>query len=234
MATIDDTTPPIPPIDTGSAEPMPRLSRRSLLRRGSLAALATGAFGLAAVPGIATGQSGNPATPTPTTTGPTISRAEHLPTVVYAGQRPVINLPTPAPTPLPPTCYSWRGPLAGWVPNPLTLAGATITLFDHNGNVLTNAQIRSLGGSFIGLEIGYAAEIVLVPSSKVTFTLVHYNPAGASVAVYEGASLVGQDQTTSAQDTEQPFGFLGKAIDRVIVKAPQYETLLLDLCFSPV
>jgi hypothetical protein len=221
MATIDDTS-------------LPKLNRRALLRRGSLAALAAGGLGLAAVPGIATGQSGGQATPTPAVTGPTISRAGRRSTAVYAGPRPVLNLPTPNPTPLPPTCYSWRGPLAGWVPNPLTLAGATITLFDHNGNPLTNAQIRSLGGSFVGLEIGYAAEIVLVPSSKVTLTLVHYNPAGASVAVFEGANLVGQGQTTSAQNTEQPFGFLGKAIDRVIIKAPQYETLLLDLCFSPV
>ena len=231
---MTDSTTKTPAPDT-DRRAVRTLNRRAMIRTGGLSVLGLAA-GLAAVPGIATGQSGGPATPTPTPTagGPTISRAGSLPTVVYAGPRPVLNLPTPAPTPLPPTCYSWRGPLAGWVPNPLTLAGATISLFDHNGNLLTNAQIRSLGGSFVGLEIGYAAEIVLVPSSKVTLTLVHYNPAGASVAVYEGGTLIGQGQTTSAQDTEQPFGFKGKAIDRVIVKAPQYETLLLDLCFSPV
>lgn len=212
-------------------------TRRNLIRKGGLAALALAGAGVG-LPRLGTARANGsitPVTPTPTATGngPTLSRAGGFPTVVAAGPRPVLTLPTPTPTPLPPTCYSWRGPLAGWVPNPLTLGGATLTMFDHNGNVLTNVQIRSLGGSFVGLEIGYAVEIVLVPSTKVTLTLVHYNPAGAALAAYEGSTTVGQDQTTSSQDTEQYFAFAGKAVDRVVVKAYQYETLLLDLCFSP-
>jgi hypothetical protein len=128
-------------------------------------------------------------------------------------------------------CTDFRTFTVGSHPNPLTVAGISYLVRDHTGAVVPTAEVRTDSGH-TGLNCAFGLEVALVsPASLVRLTLVHF-AAPASVEAYAGGVVVGSQTMTAAGGTPETLAFTGAGIDRLVVKPPNDETLLLELCVA--
>jgi hypothetical protein len=126
-------------------------------------------------------------------------------------------------------CTDFRTVAVGSYPNPWTVAGATYLARDHTGAVVPAAEVRTDGGHtgvncVFGLEVALAA-----PVSSVRLTLVHF-ASPATVEAYAAGVPVGAQTMTAAGGTPETLTFAAAGIDRLVVRPPNNETLLLELC----
>jgi hypothetical protein len=128
-------------------------------------------------------------------------------------------------------CTDFRTFTVGPYPNPLTVAGASYLVRDHTGAVVPAAEVRTDGGH-TGLNCVFGLEVTLpAPTSSARLTLVHF-AAPATVEAYAGGVVVGTQTMTAAGGTPETLTFTGAGIDRLVVKPPNNETLLLELCVA--
>ena len=72
-----------------------------------------------------------------------------------------------------------------------------------------------------------------VPCVAVEATLVHFSQPAQIEAFEVGGASAGVVTMSVGQRTSEALAITGSAIDRVVIKAPQNETLLLRFCFEP-
>ena len=100
---------------------------------------------------------------------------------------------------------------------------------DHTGAVVPATEVRTDGGH-TGLNCVFGLEVALAaPVSSVRLSLVHF-AAPATVEAYAAGVPVGAQTMTAAGGTPETLTFAAAGIDRVVVKPPSNETLLLELC----
>jgi hypothetical protein len=130
------------------------------------------------------------------------------------------------------TCIDFTALPTGAGPNPRTEQGVQFTVIDFNGTPRPDTQIKTDGG-FTGLDVGFSTEIVLpMPCTAVEATLVTL-AAPAAIEAFEGGASAGTTTMSVGQGVPEALRVTGSAIDRVVITAPQNETLLLRFCFEP-
>lgn len=123
--------------------------------------------------------------------------------------------------------FSTVPPVAG--PNPVTLSGATFTVFDFSGAPVAGTRIVQWGG-LSGLDAGFQTQIRFAPCSRVELTLAHF-AAGATAMAYDAAgNQLSVASTTPTQAVDQSLILTGANIVRVDVKCPQNEVILRRFC----
>jgi len=91
-----------------------------------------------------------------------------------------------------------------------------------------------MGSAFTGLDVGFSTEIALpTPCVAVEGTLVHFSQPASIEAFEVGGASAGVAAMSVGQRTPETLRITGSAIDRVVIRAPQDETLLLRFCFEP-
>ena len=114
-------------------------------------------------------------------------------------------------------------------PNPWSVGGNSFYAKNHRGDPWSRAGINSFG-SHIGLDTGYELDIALgSPASSVQLTLVHFS-AAASAEAFSGGAGVDSSAMSGPPNVVETLTLSGSNIDRVVVKAPQNECLLLEIC----
>jgi subtilisin family serine protease len=149
------------------------------------------------------------------------------------------GLAAPAPpAPVPAICTAFGSMPAGLYPNPLVGNQAKFLVRQFNGQPAPNTRIvdqPSPNGVFHGLDCGFTCEISLaVPASSVILALVHFAQPATIRALNSNGTLAGTAVMNPAQATAQSFVLNGVSINRVIIRCPQNETLLLRFCFRPL
>jgi hypothetical protein len=127
-------------------------------------------------------------------------------------------------------CVDFRQFPVGNGSNPLNQGWATFQVYNFGGVPAPNSRITTWGG-FTGLVSGFSLEILLAASyPEVELTLVHFaHPA--TVTAYNATGAVVASATMSGpQHLVETRVLRGTAINRVVVRAPQDETLLLRFC----
>jgi hypothetical protein len=114
-------------------------------------------------------------------------------------------------------------------PNPLTAGGVSFAV----DPLADPTVLTTFGSSFTGLDVRRATEISLPPSSSVELTLVTLAQAATMEAFNSDGSSAGTASMSGTQNVAESFTLTGASIDRVVVKAPADETLLLRLCYTP-
>lgn len=128
-------------------------------------------------------------------------------------------------------CTDFRTFAVGSYPNPLSVAGASYLARDHTGAVVPATEVRT-DGVHTGLNCVSGLEVTLpAPASSVRLAVVHF-VAPATVEAFAGGIVVGSQTMTAAGGTPETLTFTGAGIDRLVVKPPSNETLLLELCVA--
>ena len=129
------------------------------------------------------------------------------------------------------TCIDFR-PRAGFVgPNPLIEADTTFEVRGHDGTPPAQTQVIQLG-NLAGLDCGHRLQISLpCKASAVELTLAHFSSPGRVLALNSAGSVVATASLPTQQGVPQVLHLSGQDIARVVVEAPQDETLLHEICF---
>jgi hypothetical protein len=126
-------------------------------------------------------------------------------------------------------CIDFTTMEVGTGPNPRIEQSVSFLVRDFNGNVANETQISNFG-EFTGLNCNFQTEVSLrTPSSSVELRLVHFATPATIEAFNEDGSSAGT-ATMTGQGQAETFVFNGTAISRVVIDAPQNETLLLEFC----
>jgi hypothetical protein len=130
------------------------------------------------------------------------------------------------------TCLDFR-PRAGFVgPNPLIEADTTFEVRGHDGTPAAQTRVSHMG-TLTGLNVGHRLQISLpCKASAVELTLAHFSSPGRVHALDSAGAVVATASLPSQQGVPQVLHLSGQDIARVVVDAPQNETLLLEVCFS--
>jgi hypothetical protein len=135
-------------------------------------------------------------------------------------------------------CVDLSAAQQGTGPNPRTEQGVTFTVLDPSGTPLPATENGPQEG-FVGLQVAFVTEISLpVPSTAVDTTLVHFldQPGQAPPqleAFNADGTSAGMVPMSGADRVAQTLSLSGAAITRVVISAPQDETRLLSVCFTP-
>ena len=125
-------------------------------------------------------------------------------------------------------CLQLGGFPAGSHPNPWTIAGYEFHVFDWTGAPAATAEISGWG--FGGLNANYSTHIELPSATTaVDITLVHYS-SPATVTAYNAAGVAVDSAIMTVSNVPETLHLSGAGITRLIVNAPQNETLILEIC----
>jgi hypothetical protein len=115
-------------------------------------------------------------------------------------------------------------------PNPLTIQGATFFAQDHLGAPWPNPGIKNYG-AFTGLDCGFRLDIDMPKlCQRVDVTLAHYSTPAQVVAYNADGSVAGTAIMSGPQNIAETLSINGTNIQKVVIVAPQNETLLLKIC----
>lgn len=115
-------------------------------------------------------------------------------------------------------------------PNPRVEHGVRFRVYDHEGNPKPRSHIDAWGG-YSGLNCGYTLEITLpVPIPVVETVLSHFNDRPVVEAFEEDGGSAGTAKFTGAEGALQRLRLQGRALRRIVVRAPGNEALLHELC----
>jgi hypothetical protein len=115
-------------------------------------------------------------------------------------------------------------------PNPRTEQDVTFTVRGPAGGPQPQTEIRS-SGTFTGLDCSFLTEITLPsPTTRVELTLVHTAIPARIEAFNTDNSSAGTATMSGPPNQAETLSLTGSAIQRVVVTAPQNETLLLEFC----
>ncbi len=134
----------------------------------------------------------------------------------------------------PRTCVELSALAQGTGSNPRTEQGVEFSVYDDAaGTPAGNTLIRTLGMS-AGLDVGYSTEVRLpVACASVEATLMT-QAQPAVLEAFSGATLVGTDKMTGAQNVEETLRVAGPSIDRAVITAKAHETVLVRFCYEPM
>jgi hypothetical protein len=119
---------------------------------------------------------------------------------------------------------------AGDVPNPWAVDWAKFLVMDHTGAPLPTAKVDDWGG-FRGLNCGFQTDIYLAQRCPVVaVTLVHFSSPARVLAYNSDGSLAGNASMSGPQQVAETLIIAGTDITRVVIYAPQNETILLKIC----
>jgi hypothetical protein len=126
-------------------------------------------------------------------------------------------------------CIDFRTMQPGTGPNPRTERGTSFTVQEPS-----TAQTRIMtSGSFTGLDCGRQLEIALSsPTTRVELTLVHTAVPARIAAFNANGTSAGTASMSGPPQQAETLSLTGTAIQRVVVTAPQNETLLLEFCVA--
>ncbi|PVE22765.1 hypothetical protein DC522_19145 [Microvirga sp. KLBC 81] len=130
------------------------------------------------------------------------------------------------------SCIDFR-PRAGFVgTNPLVEAGATFEVYRHDGTLAPHTQVIQMG-NLVGLNCGHRLDMSLpCKASAVELTLAHFSSPGRVRALDSAGGVVATASIPVQQGVSHLLKLPGQDIVRIVVDAPQDETLLQQLCFS--
>ncbi len=88
-------------------------------------------------------------------------------------------------------------------------------------------------GAITGLNANFETGITLAnPASNVSITLVHFSSRATVVALDGGGVAVDSQTMVAAGGVVETLHLSGAGIESLIVRAPQNETLILEICAS--
>lgn len=130
-------------------------------------------------------------------------------------------------------CIYFQKMKEGPTPNPLKIDPFTFLVMDYGGNPMSKSQIITIG-NFRGYDIGIRTETsISVPCKEILLKLVYFNTS-ARVSVLDERGTVLDVKTLDAQKgVAQDLVLSGKEglITSMVVEAPEYEVLLLEICY---
>lgn len=118
----------------------------------------------------------------------------------------------------------------GNVPNPVALPGASATVLNYDGTMPTLARFVDWGG-IPGLDVGFNTSVVLCQECPaVEVRLVHYSQR-ATVEAYDEVGNLVDSETMSVDGSPETLCLdgQGRGIRRLVIDAPQDETVLLGV-----
>lgn len=129
------------------------------------------------------------------------------------------------------TCIDFR-PRAGFVgPNPLIEADTTFEVRRHDGSPAAQTQVIQQG-NLAGLNCGHRLDISLpCKASAVELRLAHFSSPGRVMALNSAGNVVATASIPPQPGVPHVLHLAGQSIVRVVVDAPQDETLLQEICF---
>ncbi len=134
----------------------------------------------------------------------------------------------------PRTCVELGALPQGPGSNPRTEQGVGFTVYDDAAGTLAgNTQIRTLGMS-AGLDVGYSTEIRLPVACALVEATLMTQAQPAVLEGFSGATPVGADKMTGAQNVEETLRVPGPSIDRAVITAKAHETVLVRFCYEPM
>jgi hypothetical protein len=140
----------------------------------------------------------------------------------------------PAGDPDPPrrTCRPFGTLEPGRGPNPRDERGLVIEVRDAAGARPAHTLVQAVAG-IVGLDCGFETLITLpVPASAVEVTLAHFaSPAEVEAFKADGSSA-GVVRMSAPRGHPETLRLAGPALARIVVRPPQDETLLLEVCFE--
>jgi hypothetical protein len=114
-------------------------------------------------------------------------------------------------------------------PNPWTIGGWELHVFDHGGAPAATADVVTWGGS-TGLNAGFETRITLAaPATGVDLTAVHF-ASPATVKALDGAGGTVDSATMTVAGSPETLHLNGAGIVTLVVTPPQDETLILEIC----
>lgn len=130
------------------------------------------------------------------------------------------------------TCIDFRQ-RAGFVgANPLAETGVLFEARVHDGTPAANTRVVPLG-DLVGLHCEHRLEIALpCKADAIELTLAHFSSPGKVSAFDPAGALVATADIPDPPGVPHLVHLAGPGIIRVVVEAPQDETLLQRICFS--
>lgn len=129
------------------------------------------------------------------------------------------------------TCIDFRGRAGFAGPNPLIEADTTFEVRAHDGTPAAHAQVIQMG-DLAGLNCGHRLAISLpCKAGAVELTLAHFSSPGRVNALNSAGSVVATASMPIQPGVAHVLNLSGQDIVRVVVDAPQDETLLQQICF---
>jgi hypothetical protein len=129
-------------------------------------------------------------------------------------------------------CIDFATIPVGSGPNPRVIQAVRFAVFNSAGAPLASSQIKSQG-TFRGLDAGFRLEITFRrPVRAVCMSLVHFARAPRVAFFSAAGNNVGTATLAQTQAVAQEVVCTSTAIQRIVVRPPSDETLLLALCFG--
>jgi hypothetical protein len=125
-------------------------------------------------------------------------------------------------------CLDFKSRQQRTVANPYVEDGFSITVRSHDGSVPPTTRLIRTGAAQVGLDIGFACEIVLPGPVDGVRLLVRVG-GNVSIAAFSADGQV-VDEIAQVPSGEQTVVLNGAWISRIRVKAPSDETLIYDIC----
>jgi hypothetical protein len=126
-------------------------------------------------------------------------------------------------------CADFTTFAVGSEPNPWTVGGETYLVRDHTGAPMASNEVRTDGGH-TGLNSGFQLDVGLgAPASTVELTMVHFS-SPASAEALSGGAVVAMGSMSGPQNMIETITLSAASIDSVVIRAPNNEALLLELC----
>jgi hypothetical protein len=129
------------------------------------------------------------------------------------------------------TCIDFRRRAGFLGPNPLIEKDTTFEVRGHDGAPATQTRVIEAWGNLAGLNCGHRLEITLpCKASAVELTLSHFSSPGRLRALNVTGDILATASMQPQQGVPQILQLSGQEIARVILDAPQDETLLHEVC----
>ncbi len=127
-----------------------------------------------------------------------------------------------------------RSQAPGSGPNPRVVDGVSFQVFDYDGSAAKETQIDNWGG-FTGLNCGFSVEVTLPATTALAALELATFASPADVTAFNADGSVA-DKASTNPDTNPPetLTLKGSTIQRLVIQAPQNETLLLRLGYQAV
>jgi hypothetical protein len=127
-------------------------------------------------------------------------------------------------------CVEFQSFPAASHPNPWTVAGWELQVFDFSGAPTATVDVTAMGSAYTGVNSSFNTRINLAAAANlVDITLVHF-AAPARVTALDGGGGVVAAATMTAAGVPETLSLNGAGIVTVVVEAPNNETLILEIC----
>ncbi|MGN8106875.1 hypothetical protein ACTJLB_02670 [Paraburkholderia sp. 22098] len=126
-------------------------------------------------------------------------------------------------------CLDFGGTPQRTAPNPYVVDGLTITVRDFNGATPPNVQLIQTGTGQIGLDLRYAADVVLPATADAVSLTIRVGGGRVEITALRDDGVT-VDRIASAATGQQTLMLSGDRIARIAIRAPSGESLLFEIC----